>query len=115
MMFIEKAVHLLIDGKKKYCDNPILFQKYETIQNEVIKENKKLKFINLLRIKDAKTKEKMLQMAEKMNKKIIFQTRQIDYSFMDKINKIKKKKEIYNIKLERKNKNISIEDFMYDL
>ena len=115
MKFIEKAVHLLIDGKKKYCDNPILFQKYETIQNEVIKENKKLKFINLLRIKDAKQKEKILQMAEKINKKIIFPTRQIDYSFMDKINKIKKKKEIYNIKLERKNKNISFEDFMYDL
>ena len=115
MNYIEKIVNLLIEEKNYYHDNPNLNQKYENIKAKVIKENKKLKFLNLLKIEEFKQKEKKQKIVKRMNKEVYLPTRQIDYSFMNRTNRYNKKIGMKDLKREDKNYQPSFEDFMFDL
>ena len=112
--YIEKVINLLLEEKGKYKKDEILCEKYEKIEDEVIKENKTIKYLNVLKMRDFKQKEKIKQMAEKMNKGVYHPTRQIDYSFVN-LNKTDRYKESKIIKPEKSNIPPSFEDFMYDL
>ena len=115
MSYIEKVVNLLIEEKNYYHDNPNLKQKYENIKAKVIKENKKLKFLNLLKMEEFKQKEKIKKIEKRMNKEVYLPTRQIDYSFMNRTNRYNKKIGIKDLKREDQNYQPSFEDFMFDL
>ena len=114
MKYIEKVVQLLIDEKRKYYDNPILFRKYENLENIIKKENRKNRYQALLKIEDAKQKEKIKQIVKKINKGFYSPTRKIDYSFFSKRNKEKNKEKI-NIKRKSNKTQLSFQDFIYDL
>ena len=118
MKYIEKIVQLLIDEKRKYYENPVLFRKYENMENIIKKENRKNRYQALLKIEDAKQKEKIKQIVKKINKGFYSPTRKIDYSFFSKRNKEKnkeKKKEKINIKRKGNKTQLSFQDFIYDL
>ena len=115
MNYIEKVVNLLIEEKNYYQGNPNLKQKYENIKAIVIKENKKLKFLNLLKMEEFKQKEKIKKIEKRMNKEVYLPTRQIDYSFMNRTNRYNKKIGIKDLKREDQNYQPSFEDFMFDL
>ena len=115
MKYIEKIVNLLIDEKKKYYDDPILYRKYKKIENKVKKDNKMERYLTILKIKEAKQKEKIKKIAEKMNKAVYLPTRQIDYSFLNKGKTINKNKNKNILSQENNNRQLSFEDFMYDL
>ena len=115
MQYIERIVQLLIDEKKRYYENPILSRKYEKIEDVIKRENKKNKYQALLKIEDAKQKEKIKQLVTKINKGFFTPTRKIDYSLFNKRKK-NTKKEIKNRKqTNNKTQELSFQDFMYDI
>ena len=114
--YIENVINLILDEKRKYLNNPMLSKIYENIENIIIKENKKLKLLGLIKKREFKQNEKAKQITERMNRQFYSPTRQIDYSFFDHLNKKEKNKELIISKKEKSNNRPpSFEDFMYDL
>ena len=114
--YIENVINLILDEKRKYLNNPMLSKIYENTENIIIKENKKLKLLGLIKKREFKQNEKIKQITERMNRQFYSPTRQIDYSFFDHLNKKEKNKELIIAKKEKSNdKPPSFEDLMYDL
>ena len=112
--YIEKVLNLLLEEKNKYYNNPKLIVKYKKIEDKIIKESKKIKFISSLKDKELEQQEKIEQIKKRMNRKFYILKKPIDYSFVNFTDRTYKniKKNILN--LEEKKNHPNYEDLMYD-
>ena len=118
MNYIEIVINLLFEEKYKYLNDPKLKVKYKAAQADFFKENRKLKILKLIKLKELKGQEKLKTMKEKGIKRQYFTTRKVDYNLykkfkLMKLNKIKEKES--NKKIEEKYNEPNLEDFLYDI
>lgn len=111
MNYIERVTYLLIEEKKKYYGNPKLKAIYQKKEEKIVKENRKVRYFYILKMKDLKQKEKIKKIQERMNKDV-FISRKTDYSYFNKAKRFNNNGE--NEKLSKK-KRYNFEDFMFDL
>ena len=113
MNYIERVTYLLIEEKKHYYNNPKLKAIYKKKEEKIVKENRKIKYFYILKMKDLKQKEKIKKIQERINKDVFISRKTADYSYFNKANRLNKNNE-NNEKMSKKNKH-NFEDFMFDL
>lgn len=113
MNYIERVTYLLIEEKKHYYNNPKLKAIYKKKEEKIVKENRKIRYFYILKMKDLKQKEKIKKIQERINKDVFISRKTADYSYFNKANRLNKNNE-NNEKLSKKNKH-NFEDFMFDL
>ena len=113
MNYIERVTYLLIEEKKHYYNNPKLKAIYKKKEEKIVKENRKIRYFYILKMKDLKQKEKIKKIQERINKDVFMSRKTADYSYFNKANRLNKNNE-NNEKLSKKNKH-NFEDFMFDL
>lgn len=113
MNYIERVTYLLIEEKKHYYNNPKLKAIYKKKEEKIVKENRKIRYFYILKMKDLKQKEKIKKIQERINKDVFMSRKTADYSYFNKANRLNKNNE-NNEKMSKKNKH-NFEDFMFDL
>lgn len=113
MNYIERVTYLLIEEKKHYYNNPKLKAIYKKKEEKIVKENRKIRYFYILKMKDLKQKEKIKKIQERINKDVFISRKTADYSYFNKANRLNKNNE-NNEKMSKKNKH-NFEDFMFDL
>ncbi len=113
MNYIERVTYLLIEEKKHYYNNPKLKAIYKKKEEKIVKENRKIRYFYILKMKDLKQKEKIKKIQERINKDVFISRKTADYSYFNKANRLNKNNE-KNEKMSKKNKH-NFEDFMFDL
>ena len=113
MNYIERVTYLLIEEKKHYYNNPKLKAIYKKKEEKIVKENRKIRYFYILKMKDLKQKEKIKKIQEIINKDVFMSRKTADYSYFNKANRLNKNNE-NNEKMSKKNKH-NFEDFMFDL
>lgn len=113
MNYIERITNLLIEEKKKYYDNPKLRAIYQKKEEKIVKENRKIRYFYILKMKDLKQKEKIKEIKERTNKDVFISRKTADYSYFSKANRFNKNNE-KNENIFKRNRH-NFEDFMFDL
>ena len=117
MNFIEEVINLLLEEKQKYLNDPKLKEKYKSIEVEIVKENKKVKLLKLIKLQELKIKTNNKEMKDLGIQRKYLTSRKVDYSLYKKIKKFRSYKSNDKETAKQKDEKAGpkLEDFLYDI